>query len=135
MKIFRLLVTLTVINLTLLVVLLAQTQLARAFGDEVPAVLRARALQIVDERGRPRATISVLPPSVHEGVTYPETVLLRLIDANGRPEVKIGASVEGGGVGVVGQTDTTQAALTAQRGEARLKLQEKDGRPLLVKPD
>jgi len=38
-------------------------------------------------------------------------VVVRLIDSNGRPEVKIAASVEGAGIGLVGETDSTQARM------------------------
>ena len=61
MKIQRLLVVLTLVNLVLLVVTLAQMRPAVAEG--VAPVLRGRALQIVDERGQVRASIAVLPAS------------------------------------------------------------------------
>jgi len=54
----------------------------RAAGGaaEVAPVLRGRALQIVDDGGRVRASISVLPA----GSGGAETVLLRLITERGR---------------------------------------------------
>ena len=93
----RMLVLLTVLNLMLLLfLLLSRTE--PALATQMP-VLRGRALEIVDERGRVRASIKVQPAETFKatGRKYPETVMLRLIDGNGRPEVKIGASVEGGG--------------------------------------
>jgi hypothetical protein len=133
MKIQRLLVVLTVLNLGLLVFLAGHLPTAAAEGDA--PMLRGRGLQIVDERGRVRASIIVHPAGSAAGMTYPETVMLRLVDPNGRPEVKIGASVEGGAVGLVGQADTIQASLTATRDEARLKLQDNDGRAFILKPN
>lgn len=59
MKIQRLLMVLTLANLALLIFALAQTRPAVAEG--VPPVLRGRALEIVDERGRVRASLDVLP--------------------------------------------------------------------------
>ena len=55
MKIQRLLIVLTLVNLVLLISTLAQIRPAVAEG--VPSVLRGRALEIVDERGRVRASL------------------------------------------------------------------------------
>ena len=131
----RLLTVLTIINFALLIFLLlrhAETPL----GSDVAPVVRCRALQVVDDQGRVRAGISVLPPSIFKptGKAYPETVILRLIDANGRPEVKIAASEEGAGLGFVGKTDETQVKLEAQGAESSLTLLNKDGKQQQVKP-
>ena len=65
-------------------------------------MLRGRALEIVDERGKVRAQLQVFPPDpkhkLPNGDPYPETVLLRLIDPNGRPSVKLATDVRGGGL-------------------------------------
>ena len=78
----------------------------------------------------------MLPASTFKptGKAYPETVILRLIDANGRPEVKIAASVEGSGLGFVGDTDDTQVKLEAQGSETSLSLLNKNGKQQQVKP-
>jgi hypothetical protein len=60
MKIPRLLMALTVANLGLLVLLVGRIRSAEAGGVE--PVLRGRALEIVDDRGRVRASIKVQPP-------------------------------------------------------------------------
>ena len=97
MPIQRLALGLSAINLVLLVSLLARG-LAAAPRDTAP-VLRGRALEIVDDGGKLRAQLVVLPPSKGpDGKPYPETVLFRLIDPNGRPAVKIGASAGGAAV-------------------------------------
>src|ERR1051326_1273017 len=84
---------LTGANLALLIVLLGQAGPVRARS---PAVLRGRALEIVDDQGKVRASIQVYPASkTSKGETYPETTLLRLIDPNGRPSVKLSTSVQG----------------------------------------
>jgi hypothetical protein len=108
MNLQRLLVALTVVNLVLLAFLLAQTQAANA---ETAPVLRGRALEIVDEHGRVRAGIQVLPASKSDGKAYAETVILRLIDPNGRPPVKLTASTSGAALLLMGETDDTYARL------------------------
>jgi len=132
----RLLLVLSVANILLLAFSLTSTHLAGA-QDPLP-ILRGRALQIVDDQGRVRASISVLPEGparpVPDGKVYPETVLLRLIDPNGRPEVKLGASVEGASLGLAGAADPTYVVLSAQNAEASLKLTTKDDRQLVLKP-
>jgi hypothetical protein len=137
MKSQRLVFTLTALNFLLLVFLLAQLRPVQA--NPASTVLRGSALEIVDARGRVRASIVVHPANdtfqMPDGTRgYPETVMLRLIDQNGRPEVKIGASVQGGGVGVVGETDEVQARMGANRAEASLHLQTKAGGERVFKP-
>src|SRR5215510_6671922 len=84
MKTQRLLVALTIINLGLLAFLLAQTRIhigpqgVRAWTNIDGSVLRARALEIVDDQGRTRAAINLHAATA----AYPETVILRLIDEN-----------------------------------------------------
>jgi hypothetical protein len=137
MKIQRLLIALTVLNLGITILLLAHMR--RAEADSVAPVLRGRQLEIVDEQGRVRTSIKLHPadPSfkMPNGKTgYPETVMFRLIDAKGRPEVKLGASEQGGGLGLIGETDSTQALLQAEGSDCILKLTNKDGRQQVIKP-
>jgi hypothetical protein len=146
MKIQRILIALTVLNLGLMVFLLTQIRRVEAVSPangeasaSGAAVLRGSALEIVDDQGRVRASIKI-----HAGdpnfkmpdgkIGYPETVMLRLIDPKGRPEVKLGASVEGGGLGLIGETDTTHVLLEAEGANSSLKLTNKDGRQQLIKP-
>ena len=98
MKTQRFIIGLTVLNLFILMSTLFRANSAAT--PEVAPVLRGRALEIVDERGRVRAMIKVFPPSPNvrmpDGTTgYPETVLLRLIDSKGAPNVKIAATEDG----------------------------------------
>jgi hypothetical protein len=135
MKSPRLLLALTLANLGLLTFLIL-SHIRPAFADAVPAVLRARSLEIVDDQGRVRASIKIQPAGIFEptGKKYPETVILRLIDPNGRPEVKIAASEQGAGLGFVGDSDATQVVLEAQGADSSLKLTNKDGRQQVLKP-
>ncbi|HLQ25532.1 MAG TPA: hypothetical protein VK138_06560 [Acidiferrobacterales bacterium] len=135
MKIQRLLIVLTLVNLALLIFTLAQIRPAVAEG--VPPVLRGRALEIVDEQGRVRASLNVLPAKTQpNGETYPETVLLRLITERGRPSVKIGTSEQAAGVSLAGPSNTkdTYVILEAKGTASSLRLKNEDGREQIVKP-
>ena len=129
------LAVLTVANLVVLISSLATMRPAVAEG--VPAVLRGRALEIVDDQGRVRASISVLPGGTSpKGDRYPETVLLRLITERGRPSVKIAASEEAAGLSFAGPTGTkdTYVILESKGTSSSLKLRNEDGREQTVKP-
>jgi hypothetical protein len=131
----RLLIALSIVNLALLVFLLLP-HVAPALANSTTPVLRGRALEIVDDQGRVRASIKVHPAETFAptGKKYPETVVLRLIDPNGRPEVKIGASVQGGGLGLVGRADATQVILQAEEADSSLKLANEDGKHQVFEP-
>jgi len=136
MKSTRFLLALTAANFFLAIALLAQSfGVARAESEA--SVLRARGLQIVDEQGRVRASISVLPaaPS-QDGIVQEETVLLRLITERGRPSVKIGASEHASGLSVAGPSGTkdTYAILEARDETSMLRLRNENGKEQLVKP-
>ena len=131
----RFLVGLSVVNLILLAFLLVfQTAPVLAY-QRVP-VLRGSALEIVDDRGRVRASIKVQPAETFEptGRKYPETVVLRLIDPRGRPEVKIAASEEGGGLSLVGDNDETRLLLKAEGAGSSLRLTNKAGGEQVIEP-
>lgn len=131
----RLLIALTIVNLALLLFLLLP-HIAPALATGAAPVLRGSALEIVDDKGRVRASIKVHAAETFAptGKKYPETVVLRLIDPNGRPEVKIGASVQGAGLGLVGRADATQVLLQADETSTSLKLTNEDGKQLLLNP-
>lgn len=133
----RPLVLLTAVNLGLFGYQAVQAGPPAAPTVEVRDVLRGRALEIVDERGRVRASLSVIPedPKVEwKGKPYPETVLLRLISPDGRPNVKLGASRNGAGLLIGGESDPTYVQVIADGGESRLKLINRDGVERLIEP-
>jgi hypothetical protein len=133
MKTQRFLMALTALNLALFIFTLAQIRLAVAGG--APAVLRGSALEIVDDRGRVRASLNVLPAQTQpNGETYPETVLLRLITERGRPSVKISASEHAAGVGLAGPSNTKDSHLVLEvKGTtSSLRLRNEDGRERVV---
>ena len=134
MRTQRLLIALSFLNLLLLSFLLLSRTRSALASSESP-VLRGRALEIIDDQGRVRASIKL-----HEAGTFkqtgkkmPETVMLRLIDPAGRPEVKIGASVEGGGLSLVGESDATQLLLLADSGSS-LRLKNQTGQERVIQP-
>jgi hypothetical protein len=135
MKTERILVVLTALNL---VILLSQFRPNLVGASSNPPVLRGRALEIVDDHGRVRATLSVLPPDTKhrkpDGKPYPETVLLRLITSEGRPNVKLGASEDGSGLGLGGESDPTYVQVLAEGAQTTLKLTNKDGAERVIKP-
>ncbi|MGZ6040132.1 MAG: hypothetical protein ACXWKR_15795 [Phenylobacterium sp.] len=137
MKLQPLLLALTIANAAMLTINLATAHASHA--EAVAPVLRGRALEIVDERGRVRATISVLPGDaayrMPDGtIGYPETTLLRLIDQHGRPNVKVSATEQGGGVGLGGEKDPTYIHLEAKGPATALRLINRDGRDKVLTP-
>jgi hypothetical protein len=132
MKLQRTALALTVINLVLLVVLLAQWQ---PVGAQQPQVLRGRGLEIVDDKGRARATISVHGATVVEGQRYPEAVVFRLISPNGAPVVKMDASEEGSGLGLSDNSRDGGLRLMAKdRTGTYLQVTNRDGKKQVVRP-
>jgi hypothetical protein len=135
MRLQRSVVALTLLNLGISMVALARSGTVGAQGP--PPLLRGRGLEIVDDQGRVRASISVLPAgtSVH-GDRYAETVLLRLITERGRPSVKIGASEEAAGMSLTGPTGTkdTYIILEAKGRASSLKLRDESGREQVLRP-
>ena len=144
MKIQRLLIALTVFNLGLLVFLLAQTEV-RFLGfrflprsvevNSVGSVLRGHALEITDDEGSIRASIRLYPASVlPDGTSYPETVLLRLINSQGAPNVKLAATEDGSGLVLGGESNPTHVQIGARGTTTSLKLTNKDGQQQVVTP-
>ena len=102
-----------------------------------PDVLRGRALEIVDNRGKVRASITVIPEDpkvIWKGKPYPETVLLRLITAEGRPNVKLGAGKNGSGLLISGEDDPTYVQVLGEGEETTVRLKNKDGRERVIQP-
>ena len=137
MKTQRLALALSVINLVILVLLLVRLRPAVAEQGVAP-VLRGHALEIIDDQGRVRSQILVTPPTtMPDGKNYPETALFRLIDPNGRPAVKIGASVDGTGIGLQGDSERREWSgiqMLAEGPTTSIKLTNRDGREQIITP-
>jgi hypothetical protein len=138
----RISTVLTLVNLAILICLL--NRVAPVEASSSSPVLRGRALEIVDDHGKIRASILVIPEgparradgSVVEpnGKIYPEAVVLRLIRPDGRPSVKIATNAQGSGIDLSGGVDPTYMVLSAESGDTSLTLTNKDGRRQVVKP-
>ena len=117
MKIHRFGIALTIINALLLAVVLAQFN-RPAIASDTPAMLRGRGLEIVDEQGRVRASITVFPAKVEaNGTKSAETVLLRLITERGRPAAS-GTTVPGNSVVFcIGSTATSNTPGSGAGGD------------------
>ena len=140
MKIQRILAVLTFVNLALLGALLAQGRPAIAGGGD--GVLRGKSLEILDDKGRVRASIKLHPadPKVKmpDGtVGVAETVVLRLITPNGMPSVKMGASMDGSGVSFAGPyrgEEWSGVQILAKQAGSTVKLKNVDGKEQVFKP-
>jgi hypothetical protein len=136
MKPQRIAIALTVLNLFVLSYGVLRASSGRS--AEVAPVLRAHALEIVDDQGRVRATIRVFPESptakLPDGTTgYPETVLLRLINSKGAPNVKIAATEDGSVASFVGESNPTHIQVLARGANPSLKLVNKNGQEQVIK--
>ena len=104
----------------------------------IAPILRGRALELVDDRGHVRAEIKVTPaqPKVKmpDGTTgYPEAVLLRLINSQNDPDVKMTATEDGAGLALGGDSGYVQI-LTRGANPPFIKIVNKDGRQQVIKP-
>jgi len=116
MTIRRLAVTLTALNLLLLGALVgAPPQRPAAAAQATPPVLRARAIELVDDRGRVRARLNVEPTG---------EAVFRLTDANGTIRVKIGASEDGSGLVLLDASTEPGVHLLAKRTGTSLTLRQ-----------
>src|SRR5215831_14794691 len=123
------LLILTLANLAILTYNLVEM---RAAAQNVPQVLRGRALEIVDTQGRARATLDIQPA----GNGHSEVVLFRLINERQRPAVKISTSEEGSGLMLAGGATTheTYAVIDSKGTTNQLRLRDEDGREQLIEP-
>jgi hypothetical protein len=116
-------------------------QFASGGADEAGGVipmLRVRALELVDDQGRVRAELKILPAQpdlkMPDGTTgYPEGVQMRLFSSQGAPYVKLGALEDGSGLVLGGEGDSYVQVLS--RGANPLvKIVNKDGQERTIKP-
>lgn len=87
MKMTKLMLGLTVVNLLLLLVAAAQAKSPAA--PEVISIIRAQAFELVDENGQVRSRFNVEKDG---------TVVFRLLDQEGAIRVKLGADKDGSGL-------------------------------------
>jgi hypothetical protein len=128
LKINRFALALTAVNIFSMLAFWSQHQVTNA--QAVPDVLRAKRLEIVDDRGMVRAQIIVQP---NDG-----GVLFRLIDQKQKPLVKLGAGADGSGLMLTGDP-TTQTwsgiQVMAKPAGSTLRLLNLDGKERVIKPE
>jgi hypothetical protein len=134
MKTQQLAITLTVVNLSVLLIVLFFS--LTSFKSDVAPILRAQAFELIDKNGKVRAEIKVLPAEptlkMPDGtVGYPETVLFRLVDSGGGPNVKISATEDGAGLVLGGEAGYVQ--ILSRTAEPTIKLANKKGKEQLIK--
>jgi hypothetical protein len=133
MKSQRFLLLVTVLNLVLLVgLILERARPAFAQQGAMP-MLRGSGLEIVDARGRVRAMIAILPSTIVDSKRYPETVLLRLIDPQSGPVVKIGAASNGGAIGLTDGADRGVQVFAHDTGSF-VRIVDRAGRERVIRP-
>jgi hypothetical protein len=134
----RFLIALTAVNVLCVLVVFLGVPLKGASASGEQGILRGRGLQIVDAEGRIRAGITVLPadPSVSmpDGGTMSDTVIFRLIDPKGRPEVKMTASEDGAALLLMGRDDQTFVRLKGQGDHSSVELADKAGHLKTLEP-
>jgi hypothetical protein len=96
-----------------------------ADADKVPAVLRARMIELVDERGQVRANLQVEPSG---------EAVFRLRDAKGGIRVKLGAAEDGSGLLLLDDRTEPAVHLLAKPSGTTLTLAEKDKENRILKP-
>jgi hypothetical protein len=124
MRVERLPMILTGINLGLLVWLVAATSGGVAGQSAAPAV-RASSIELVDDAGLVRAQLIVTP----EGET-----LFRMRDAKGEVRTKLGASEEGSGLLLADDSTEPGLHILAKRGATTMTLSDRSGQQLVIRP-
>jgi hypothetical protein len=96
-----------------------------AESESVPAVLRARMIELVDEHGQVRANLKVEPDGA---------AVFRLRDAKGTIRVKLAANEDGSGLVLLDDRTEVGAHLLADRKGSALTLAEKDKDTRVIEP-
>jgi hypothetical protein len=136
-KLARLTFVFTVVNLGLFVWLVAQT--GRASAQDAAPVLRGRGLEIVDDQGRVRASITRYGKDSGRSSAYDDMVIFRLHDRAGKPMIKLDThetvnGLKGSGLGLLGASDETQAYIGTDGLNAKVDLKSGDGRRQQLQP-
>jgi hypothetical protein len=133
----RFVALLTVLNLALLGVHWVKMPPAHAQAE--PGMIRGTGFELVDAEGRVRVQMKLEPANpdfqMPDGSSgYPETVIFRLITADGKPRVKLTTSEEGSGLLLLGDTDASYSLLRTHRADSSLKLLNEGGAEQVIRP-
>jgi hypothetical protein len=122
MNTLRIAVALGALNLVILAGA-AVTRTAGVQGGE--GILRGRALELVDERGKTRARINVERTG---------EVVFRLLDQEGTIRVKLGAGKEGSGLRLANDATEPGVHILAKATGSSIKVVNKNGRERVIAP-
>lgn len=122
MRYQRVAVVVSVVNVLLLVFLLAQAR--SSAGSDVAPVLRARAIELVDESGKVRAQLNI--ESNGEAV-------FRLRDQKGTIRAKFGAGEDGSGISLMDDRTEATVQIKANKNGSGITLFSRDGQKREVK--
>lgn len=123
MNTMRWMMVLTALNMTALIVVFART--AFSATDEVPAVLRAHRIELIDAGGRMRARLN----TESDG-----EVVFRLVGENGEIRVKLGAANDGSGLVLMDDSTQPGVHMLAKRNGTVLKLIGQGNRERVLEP-
>ncbi len=103
-----------------------------ADAPQTPAIVRAQAIELVNERGQVRSRLNVEPSG---------EVVFRLFDKDGTIRVKLGASEDGSGLLLLDETTepavhllARSASTSAKLNTTRIVLKSGKGEPRVIKP-
>jgi hypothetical protein len=94
-------------------------------AGKVPAVLRARMLELVDERGQVRASLKVEPGG---------EAVFRLLDGQGAIRVKLGGAGDGSGLLLLDDRTEPAVHVLAKAAGTTLTLAEKGKEKRVIRP-
>jgi hypothetical protein len=94
-------------------------------AQSIPDVVRARAWELVDKNGQPRASLDVAPQG---------DVVLRLRDESGTIRVKMSASRNGSGLLLLDAATEPGVQIDAGSAGSRVRLTNRDGRSREIVP-
>ncbi len=123
MKTQLLAISLTVINLILLFFIL--TQARPLVAQTVAPVLRAQAIELVDNQGQIRAQLNVESGG---------EVVFRLRDTNGNIRVKLGAAEDGSGLLLLDEATEPGVHILVKPTGATITLTGQAGQQQVIKP-
>jgi hypothetical protein len=123
MSLPRTALVLTLVNLALL--LFTITQVRQITAPDTAPVLRAQAIELVDEAGQVRSRLNVEDNG---------EVVFRLLDQDGTIRVKLGAGRDGSGLVLNNDATEPGVQILAVAAGSSLRLQNKDGKALGLAP-
>ena len=123
MRIHRIVAALTLVNLGFVLATLVPARPTSA--QTTMPVLRARVLELVDERDAIRARLNVESNG---------EVVFRLLDQQGTIRVKLGAAEDGSGLLLANDATEPGVHILAKAAGSSLKLADKDGRTRILTP-